>query len=224
MDIKEAIFRLFLAALLGGALGFEREKHGRVAGFRTHVLVTVGSALIMMVSLHLYDIFKIYHTANYASGVDPSRIASMVIAGVGFLGAGTILKSKGSIWGLTTAACLWMAAALGLSVGCGYYIPALTATLIALCTLALLKHLGRVIKKDWYHTIGVEMSQKTDGLKDIKQILDNEGFTILKVSFRKDIPQNEMIYTIYLRSQSRMEECLIEDVAGLEGVKRVTCD
>ncbi len=170
--IMDMTLRLFVAALLGGIIGLEREKHGRPAGLRTHILVSLGSALTMIVSLHLYDIFKIYNTSNYASGVDPSRIASLVMTGIGFIGAGTIIQSRGSIWGLTTAACLWVSAALGLAVGCGYYMPAIIATIISMTVLLLLKTpVESHLKKDWYQHIDIEMEDRSDGLEDIKRIL-----------------------------------------------------
>ena len=222
MNITEMISRLVLAAVLGGLIGFEREKHGRPAGFRTHVLVAMGSALIMMVSLYLYDLFKVYNTSQYASGVDPSRIASMVIAGIGFVGAGTIIQTKGSVRGLTTAACLWMAAALGLAVGCGYYTPAIIAGIISLGSLVTLKHIGRHIKKDCYHHIDIEMEDRIKGLDDIKDILNEKGANILKVIFNKDNLKNEMTYGISIQLQNELDNYLINSLAQIAGVKRVT--
>ena len=130
----QVIFRLVLGALLGGLIGFERERHNRrMAGFRTHILVCVGSALIMLTSL--------YMSANYGKDVasDPARIAAGVIIGIGFLGAGTIIRSGTSVIGLTTAASLWTVAGIGLAVGCGFYIAGYVTTLIVLLTLYALR-------------------------------------------------------------------------------------
>lgn len=127
------IFRLLLAALLSSVIGFEREAAGRAAGLRTHVLVCVGSTLIMLTSLYIFDIY-IGKTA-----LDPGRIAANVVVGIGFLGAGTIMRSGSSVKGLTTAASIWVVAAIGLAVGCGYYSGALISTMIALATLLLLR-------------------------------------------------------------------------------------
>lgn len=220
--IMDLTLRLFVAALLGGIIGLEREKHGRPAGLRTHILVALGSALTMIVSLHLYDIFKIYNTSNYASGVDPSRVASLVMTGIGFIGAGTIIQSKGSIWGLTTAACLWVSAALGLAVGCGYYMPAIIATLISVGTLLLLKMpVESRLEKDWYQHVDIEMEDRKDGLEDIKRVFKEYNANVLKVNFVKQIPQNEIIYNFSLRLRNGLEYNLIDSLAQVRGVKKV---
>ena len=132
-DIQVAS-RLFLAAVLGGVIGFERQKHNkRIAGLRTHILVTVGSALIMLVSIYIFEAY-----AGKAN-VDPGRIAAGVVTGIGFLGAGTIIRSGENVQGLTTAASLWTVSGIGLAVGCGFYIAGFTASIITLATLYLLR-------------------------------------------------------------------------------------
>lgn len=119
------VFRILLATVLGGVVGYERELHNRWAGFRTHILVCVGSCLVMITSIYLSTSFKI------PAGADPGRLAAQVVSGIGFLGAGTILHSSSHIRGLTTAANLWMIAGVGLAVGCGLYIPAIVTTFLA---------------------------------------------------------------------------------------------
>ena len=109
----EMIARLFLAAILSGLVGYEREIHGRLAGFRTHILVCVGSTLIMLTSMYIFEIYRGLATP------DPARIAAQVVSGIGFLGAGTIIRFKASVRGLTTAASLWTIAGIGLAVGSG---------------------------------------------------------------------------------------------------------
>ena len=132
-DIQVAS-RLFFAAVLGGVIGFERQKHNkRIAGLRTHILVTVGSALIMLVSIYLFE------TYEGRASVDPARIAAGVVTGIGFLGAGTIIRSGENVQGLTTAASLWTVSGIGLAVGCGFYIAGCAASIIALATLYLLR-------------------------------------------------------------------------------------
>jgi putative Mg2+ transporter-C (MgtC) family protein len=130
----QVVWRLFLAAALGGIIGFEREKHNRrMAGFRTHILVSIGSSLIMLVSIYIFEIY-----AGKAP-VDPSRIAAGVVTGIGFLGAGTIIRSGESVRGLTTAASLWTVSGIGLAVGCGFYIAGWATAIIAFATLYLLR-------------------------------------------------------------------------------------
>jgi len=130
----QVVWRLFLSAALGGIIGFEREKHSkRVAGFRTHILVSMGSSLIMLISMYIFEIY-----AGKAP-VDPARIAAGVVTGIGFLGAGTIIRSGESVKGLTTAASLWTVSGIGLAVGCGFYIAGWATAIIALVTLYLLR-------------------------------------------------------------------------------------
>lgn len=135
----EALLRLFLAAFLGGLLGFERTHTGRAAGLRTYTIVCSTSALIMMTNLYLFDL---------TGKTDPVRLGAQVISGIGFLGAGTILvtgKNRQHIKGLTTAAGLWASGAIGLACGCGFYIPATAATLFIFFAMYVLKRVERHI-------------------------------------------------------------------------------
>lgn len=129
MSVFEIIFKLTLACILGGMIGLERESLNRPAGLRTYTLVCVGSALAMLVSLDMYYSFS--QTVN----ADPGRIAAQVISGIGFLGAGTIMREGATVRGLTTAAGLWVVACIGLAVGAGLYIPAIATTVLILFVL-----------------------------------------------------------------------------------------
>jgi putative Mg2+ transporter-C (MgtC) family protein len=127
----EALLRLFVAAVLGGAIGLERELRERQAGLRTHLVVSVGSALFTLVSAYGFH--------NFDGKVDPTRIAAQIVSGIGFLGAGAIIRQGLSVRGLTTAASLWLVAAIGMAAGAGYWEGALIATLGALLTLGPLR-------------------------------------------------------------------------------------
>ena len=131
--------RLFVATLCGGLIGLEREIHGKVAGLRTHALVSLGSALIMLVSM---DMFAAYRGI---ASVDPTRIAAQVVSGIGFLGAGAIIRFPTGITGLTTAASLWVVSAIGLASGAGFFKPALAATILVLMVLFLFAQMGRFL-------------------------------------------------------------------------------
>ena len=128
-----------MAFFLGSIIGLEREKKGRSAGFRTHILVCTSSCLIMLVSLYMYELFR------DKISLDPARIAAGVVTGVGFLGAGAIIRSSKAVRGLTTAASVWVSAAIGLAVGCGFYVGAILTTGIAFLALAFLK----VVENKW---------------------------------------------------------------------------
>ncbi|MFH0827431.1 MAG: MgtC/SapB family protein [Candidatus Omnitrophota bacterium] len=139
---SQIIIRLTLATVLSGLIGFERQVHRRTAGLRTHILVSLGSCLIMLTSLYVFDIYK------DIVPLDPARIASGVIAGIGFLGAGTIIRERQEVKGLTTAACLWIAAGIGLAVGVGFYNAAVYATLLTLIVLFLLRYIEDLLPKN----------------------------------------------------------------------------
>lgn len=135
----EMILRLVLALILGGMVGFEREAHAKAAGFRTHILVCLGAALIMLTSMHIFDIYK------GVTGADPARIAAQVVSGIGFLGAGTIIRSRASVVGLTTAASLWTIAGVGLAIGSGLYLVGTVAAVLILISLKVLSRLQDMI-------------------------------------------------------------------------------
>lgn len=126
------IIRLLFAAFLGGIIGIEREVHEKAAGFRTHILVCIGSCIVMLTSMHIFDIYK------GIADADPGRIAAQVVSGIGFLGAGTIIRSRVSVVGLTTAASLWSAAGVGLAVGSGLFRVSAFATALILASLLVL--------------------------------------------------------------------------------------
>ena len=129
------VFRLVLSAILSGIVGFEREFHGRAAGFRTHILLCVGSTLIMLTSIHIFDVY------SARVPIDPARLAAGVVTGIGFLGAGTIMRYKASVRGLTTATSLWVVAGIGLAIGVGFYSAGIFTAILALITLFFLRRL-----------------------------------------------------------------------------------
>lgn len=141
LETHEVIYRLILSVALGGLIGLEREIQKRVAGLRTHILVCMGSALIMLTSIYIFDIYK--STGN----LDPARIAAGVITGIGFIGAGAIMKDEETVKGLTTAASIWVVSGIGLTVGCGFLSAAYTATVLALIVLFMLRYMERIIAK-----------------------------------------------------------------------------
>ena len=134
MEWKVFIVRLLLATLLGSVIGFEREYHAKEAGVRTHLLVALGSCLFMIISVYGFDFMLDRDHVSF----DPSRIASQVVTGIGFIGAGTIILQKQMVRGLTTAAGLWVTAAIGLACGNGMYVIAVVTTAIVLISLGLI--------------------------------------------------------------------------------------
>ncbi|MGE0396633.1 MAG: MgtC/SapB family protein [Kofleriaceae bacterium] len=133
----ELVVRIVVGTLLGGVIGYERDIHGRPAGLRTHAVVALASATFMVVSTHLA--FYQHYTAGDLTEVDGSRIAASVVSGIGFLAGGAILRTGLSIQGLTTAAGLWLVAAIGLCAGAGMYVESVAATVIGIVALTLLR-------------------------------------------------------------------------------------
>lgn len=131
--------RLILSVVLSGLIGLERQLHRRTAGLRTHILVCLGSCLIMLTSLYVFDIYK------SQVSLDPGRIAAGVITGVGFLGAGAIIVERGGVKGLTTAASLWVASGIGLAVGCGFFSAAIITTILTLTVLFFLRYAENIM-------------------------------------------------------------------------------
>ena len=152
INYAELVLRLVLAAVLGGILGLEREVRGRAAGIRTYLTLCLGSALIMIISE--------YYTISYGLPPkwvmnDQGRIAAQAVTGIGFLGAGVILRYKDHIRGLTTAACVWVACAIGLAIGGGFYLFGLVVTGLTVFSLIVLKRFEIRLKKDWYKEVTV---------------------------------------------------------------------
>jgi putative Mg2+ transporter-C (MgtC) family protein len=133
LDGWEALLRLAIACALGAAIGFEREIRDREAGIRTHLLVSLGSALFTIVSAYGFHEFLV--SGDNVVRTDPTRIAAQIVTGIGFLGAGAIIREGLSIRGLTTAATLWVVAAIGMACGAGYYWPAAAATVLTILAL-----------------------------------------------------------------------------------------
>jgi putative Mg2+ transporter-C (MgtC) family protein len=207
------IAKLFLAALLGGAIGFERESHGQSAGLRTNLLVALGSCLMMMLSLHMEEIFHNYDI-NSVVRVDPGRIASYAIASIGFLGAGAIIKGKGSVRGLTTAAGLWLVTGIGLAVGAGYLIPAIGTTLISLLILYNLRFMKNFFSHDAFSILNLTCSPSHNLLKQIKEILTTEASIDIRfVNYQHDIQKQIVIY--------RLRLCSKEDIPWGRVVRRL---
>lgn len=142
----DLLLRLALATILGGAIGWERERAGKPAGLRTNILICVGATLLTDVGTSIAGAWE-------GPAADPARIAAQIVSGIGFLGAGTIIQSRGSVTGLTTAATLWVVAALGIAVGSGYYVEALGAGGLVLLVLI---PLGRIERE-------VDLSRSGDG-------------------------------------------------------------
>lgn len=209
------LFRLVLAAVLSGLIGFEREFHGRAAGFRTHILLCVGSTLVMLTSIHIFDVY-----INRAP-CDPARIAAGVVTGIGFLGAGAIMRSRGSIRGLTTAASLWVVAGIGLAVGSGLYFGSIATTALTLISLMIFSKIEHaMIRKDWYRTLVIETKDGAEQLKKIRERLAEYNADITDFEADRADDGSHMVLKLGLKFHTAMHaDRIIQDIGTLDGVK-----
>jgi len=193
--------KLLIAAVLGGAIGFEREAHGQAAGLRTYILVTVGACLMMMLSLEMVELHRHLSVDQSVVRLDPARIASYAIASMGFLGAGAIITGKGTVRGLTTAAGLWLVTGIGLATGAGYLIPAIFATLVSLVILYGLRQVKRVFTRDEHTVLTLKFDGKTRPLENIREILEGNGVSIGFINYKIELPSNATTYRLRLQSK-----------------------
>ncbi len=173
---KEYIFRMIGACILGGAIGFERKHRHKGAGMRTHALVCMGAALMMIVSK--------YGFADLP-GADGARIAAQVVSGIGFLGAGVIFVRNNAVNGLTTAAGIWVTSGVGLSVGAGQWILSASATIVMICVQFLLHNIKILAKEPYRSWVKIEFTEEGNILKDIENLFQKEKITIASARIRK---------------------------------------
>ena len=191
------VTRLLMATALGALIGVEREYHAKEAGVRTHLLVAVGSCLFMILSAYGFDAFLDQDHVSF----DPSRIAAQVVTGIGFLGAGTIILQKQVVRGLTTAAGVWVTAAIGLACGVGMYLIAAVTTVIVIASLGLINvFLPYVSQCDRRITFLVEDYVV---LTEVMENLRREKITVLNYEMHKDAEENngKMLVSLEVRMQ-----------------------
>lgn len=199
MDRNQVIFRIFLSIIIGGVIGFEREKKNRPAGFRTHILVCIGACIAVMIQLYIIQYMKeIIRTDGdfkYLLSADVSRMASQVITGVGFLGAGTIIRDKGSVKGLTTAASIWVVACIGISVGLGFYFLSVIGFLGLILSLIVFEIIERVVSdKNREYYITIEYLSNNDIIEyTLKELLKNQIHIKSIKFFNRSINDEEII-------------------------------
>lgn len=210
------IIRLLEACLLGGIIGFEREHLHRPAGFRTHILVCVGSALVMITSEFIYNKFSM--NVN----VDPARLGAQVISGIGFLGAGTIIKEGINVKGLTTAASLWAVSCVGIAVGIGFYSGAFIATVIIFLTLVVIGKVQRKRTSRRNISLCIHTLVKRGEVRELTNIIEELGVSVLNAEFISSERDGGMIlrYIIQLPNKIPLVE-LIEAVLCHDSVSRV---
>ncbi|MCU4992271.1 MgtC/SapB family protein [Bacillus cereus] len=212
------IIRIGVAGLLGAMIGIEREIRSKEAGLKTHFLVAVGSALIMVVSKYAFsDIVFEEHMS-----LDPSRIAAQVVSGVGFLGAGTIIIQKQAVKGLTTAAGLWATAGIGLAIGAGMYVVGIGATILVLIGLEIV---SRIFKVQFLfpQNITVQMCiNKQEAVQQILETLQVKGIPILSYEVEASQQSIETVYKVGMKLKNISSEEKNEFIQHMQTLPEVT--
>ncbi|PRY83518.1 MgtC/SapB family protein [Alkalibacterium olivapovliticus] len=222
----EIFLRLILAAVVGGIIGYERELKGRDAGIRTHTLVSLGAAIITITQLEASKWVLEFAMANPEFSTilssDITRLTAQIVNGIGFLGAGTIIVSRRTVTGLTTAASIWAVASLGIAVGMGYYYMAIASTLIMLIVLRLVKSLFKIERSK---QLEVHYKNRDQTLKYLEQVFKDNSITVVSadhsITYQEDGTSIcEDLYTLHLPSQFNMMQ-FISQVGAFENIIKI---
>ena len=210
---SSVLLRLILAVLLGGVIGMEREIHGRHAGFRTHIVVCLGAAMLIVGSENYHD------QIDPGTVLDPNRMAAGIITGIGFLGAGAIMREENMVRGLTTAGCIWFVAGLGIIIGKGLFPLALWATLFVFIMLVFFRYVENWMSVQKYGELSIRMNlenyESTKG--QCTEIIRDSGFLVEETRYRVDRVNQEiqLDFTLTFR-KGKSQESLLMEISRLE--------
>lgn len=218
-EAKIIIVRILAALAVGALIGFERSFHGRPAGFRTHALVCVASALLMLVTVYQHDWMT--GVPLDAIRTDPTRMAQGIMTGIGFLGAGVIFKEGLTVRGLTTAASIWITAAIGILVGIGFYLPALVGTITTLVVLSAFRAVEMWLPSEFFAHHTLRFTREAVMPEDeLRQLIGAHGFSIANLSYRLADDGKIFEYRMVIRSRDRRNaERLSQHLRNLPEVK-----
>ena len=206
----ELMLQLGLAALLGGAIGLERELGGKPAGLRTNILICIGSVLYTHLSI-----------AMVGGATDPTRVAGQIVTGVGFIGAGTILHARGAVVGLTSAATIWVVAAIGVALGSGFYLEGIGTTVVVLAVLAGLGRAEKLVQRQSMRsTINVHARQGPTVLEDLESLVRRAGLEVIGVSSRQE--NVDLVIEFDTRGSKRLHDQLMITLLHHDHVRTVS--
>lgn len=218
-DDLEMVLRLLAALVAGAMIGYERSYHGRPAGFRTHALVCTASSLLMLVTVYEAHWVRV---GVESVRLDPTRMAQGIMTGIGFLGAGVIIKEGLFVRGLTTAASIWITAAIGILAGIGFYFPLVISVVITLGVLSLFRWIEARIPTQAYYHFDVQIARASAVNGDaLRSLIEGHGFSIANFSYGLNGESQTRCYSMVLHttnraSVSRLSETLEETEAVLE--------
>ncbi len=214
----EIILRVLVGAALGAVIGLERERSDQPAGLRTHMILVIGATLAMVLSVNLGYLY-----AREGTPADPARLAAQVISGIGFLGAGAILRSGFTVKGLTTATSLWTMAIVGLTVGAGYYLIGVITTALMLIVLTLLNLLEkRYVRTSVSRFIQIEADYHKGVVKSVRKIIAKFSDDLISFTIQKHIKSKRLRIQAVMRvSRDQNLEELIENISDIDGVRNL---
>ncbi|MBG0786825.1 MAG: MgtC/SapB family protein [Anaerolineaceae bacterium] len=212
----QIILRILLGAALGAVIGFERERDNQPAGLRTHMILVIGATLAMVLSVNLGYLF-----ARPGTPADPARLAAQVISGIGFLGAGAILRYGFNVKGLTTATSLWTMAIVGLAVGAGYYLIGVVTTALMLLVLGLLNVIeNRFVRTSVSRYISLQADYRKGVVKEIRLLVNEFADTLLSFTIQKHVKNKRIRIQIVARiHRDQTLEELVDGLSDIEGVR-----
>jgi putative Mg2+ transporter-C (MgtC) family protein len=206
----EDLIKLVIAVIIGGIIGAERERHNKAAGLRTMILICIGAAL-----------FTIFSMKMTGDSYDPTRIASNIVVGIGFLGAGVILREGGRITGLTTAATIWLTAALGMGIGSGQYVLVVTATFLVTIVLWVFpKFEDRLSVPSEVRTYAITCKKSWDKFKELKSLFKEQGMAIN--SYKQEKKGTDMLCTFEVYGTTKKHDRMVQRLLTDKEVKETT--
>jgi putative Mg2+ transporter-C (MgtC) family protein len=210
---KDMVIRLVVALLLGGVIGYERERDAQAAGLRTHMILTLGACLAMILSINV----------SALRNSDPTRLAAQVISGIGFLGAGAILRFGFNIKGLTTAASLWTMAVVGLAIGYGYFLAGVVTTGLMMLILTVINMIeNRFIRNSSMHSIVVDIKDTNNTLRLVRKALAEGADQIKTFGVQRSIKNDHLrLESIARIPRGEKLEKLVETISHIEGVRSI---
>ena len=206
----ELLLQLVLAVILGGAIGLERELKGKPAGLRTNILISIGATLFTVLSMRMA-----------AERGDPGRVAAQILAGVGFIGAGTILHTRGAVTGLTSAATIWVVAAIGMALGTGAYVEAVGSTVLVIVVLTGLASLERVVAaRSSVTRLLVHVRPGVEAVEGIEDLVKRTGLELERIEARQE--NVDLVVELELREPKRLHDQLLIGLMHHPGVRSVS--
>ncbi|MGB9836032.1 MAG: MgtC/SapB family protein [Candidatus Saccharicenans sp.] len=215
MNILELLLKLVLAVALGGLVGIEREASQKPAGFRTNILVCLGSTTLMSLAVGLFQ-------SGQMAPDTLVRMAAGVVTGIGFLGAGTIIHARGMVIGLTTASTLWVVAGLGLVIGAGYYVPALIITAVVMATLVAFRKIEEIYLKRHIFHYQLRFKDSPDLLSNLRKISFHHGVKLERLSLRKE--GSSLIISFSISGPEEKEQEFNDSLMNLAGLEEFKVD